>query len=250
MTIALIDTFSDEDFINIVNSSYSMTEIALKLGYAAHSGSNATRIRERIDELGLSTQHFSRGNRRLVKRNEENVFIENSTASQKTLRLWYKKGEYTPYICSICGQEPFWQGKDLTLILDHINGHNHDDRLENLRWVCPNCNQQLDTTGAKNINKLAESSQEKHYCIDCGKEISYGGTRCRQCNGKLHAVPLENMPVTREELKQLIRTKTFVDIGKQFNVADNSIRKWCDKFNLPRKKKDINSYSDEEWEKI
>ena len=76
----------------------------------------------------------------LVKRQENNVFIENSTASQATLRRWYLKGEYTPYVCSICGQEPLWCGKELTLILDHINGKNHDDRLENLRWVCPNCN--------------------------------------------------------------------------------------------------------------
>ena len=45
------------------------------------------------------------------------------------------------------------QGKALTLILDHINGRNHDDRLENLRWVCPNCNQQLDTTNGRNRRK-------------------------------------------------------------------------------------------------
>ena len=47
-------------------------------------------------------------------------------------------------------------GKVLTLILDHKNGHNHDDRLENLRWVCPNCNQQLDTTNGRNVKKLKE----------------------------------------------------------------------------------------------
>jgi len=66
------------------------------------------------------------------------------------LRNWYKKGNYTKYECSICGQEPFWNGKELTLILDHINGVHTDDRLENLRWVCPNCNYQLDTTNGKN----------------------------------------------------------------------------------------------------
>jgi len=46
---------------------------------------------------------------------------------------------------------PEWQNKPLTLILDHINGNNKDHRLENLRWVCPNCNQQLETTGFKSI---------------------------------------------------------------------------------------------------
>ena len=58
------------------------------------------------------------------------------------------------------------------------------------------------------------------------------------------------MPVTREELKQLIRKKPFVQIGLQFKVSDNAIRKWCDKFNLPRKATEIKKYTDEEWENI
>ena len=53
-------------------------------------------------------------------------------------------------------EKKFRKEKPLTLILDHINGHNHDNRLENLRWVCPNCNQQLDTTNGRNVKKLKE----------------------------------------------------------------------------------------------
>ena len=154
---AKIDTFSNEDFTKIVAESSSLAEIAKKLGYSSHSGDNGQRIRRRIDELGLSTEHFALMNRRPIKRTAENVFLENSTADQKTLRRHYLAGNYTEYKCSICGQEPIWNGKELTLILDHINGHNHDDRLENLRWVCPNCNQQLDTTNGKNIKRLKES---------------------------------------------------------------------------------------------
>ena len=58
------------------------------------------------------------------------------------------------------------------------------------------------------------------------------------------------MPVTREELKTLIRTTPFTKIGEQFGVSDNAIRKWCDKFDLPRRVNDIKLYSDEEWSKI
>lgn len=54
----------------------------------------------------------------------------------------------------------------------------------------------------------------------------------------------------REELKQLIRNQSFLAIGKQFNVSDNAIRKWCDKYNLPRKKTEIKNYSDKEWNLI
>lgn len=147
---AKIDTFSDDEFATIVMASKSLQEVSHKLGYQALSGSSGQRIRKRILEQNLSTEHFSIGHKSPMKRTPENIFIENSTASQKVLRNHYKKGEYTPYVCAICGQEPFWNGKPMILILDHINGKNHDDRLENLRWVCPNCNYQLDTSNAKN----------------------------------------------------------------------------------------------------
>ena len=153
---ALIDKYTDEEFIEIVANSSNMAEISIKLGYAAKSGSNYTRIRQRIDKLQLSTDHFSIGHKRPITRTFENIFIENSTADQKTLRKYYRQGNYSEYKCSICGLEPFWNGQELTLILDHKNGHNKDDRLENLRWVCPNCNQQLPTTNGKNIKLLKE----------------------------------------------------------------------------------------------
>ena len=215
--MALVDEYSKEELEQIVKNANSLKEVIDKLGYKTHSGSNNETVKTKLKEYNIDFSHFKTPVR--IKRNEENVFIENSTASQKTLRDWYLKGNYTPYICSICGQEPIWQGKDLTLILDHINGSNHDDRLENLRWVCPNCNQQLDTTNGKNVKIL----NKKYYCIDC------------------------KMPITREELKKLIRTTPFTTIATQFGVTDNAIRKWCDKFNLPRTKKEIISYDDEEW---
>ena len=114
------------------------------------------------------------------------------------------------------GQEPFWNGKEMTLILDHINGYRKDDRLENLRWVCPNCNQQLDTTGSKNPNR--KMIAKKYYCVDCGKEIFKGSTRCIECESNRRIISLDKMPITREELKNLIRTLPFTQIGKKYNV--------------------------------
>lgn len=57
-------------------------------------------------------------------------------------------------------------------------------------------------------------------------------------------------PLSRKELKDLIRTFPFTKIGNDFGVSDNTIRKWCDKYSLPRTKKEIKSYSDEEWNLI
>ena len=70
------------------------------------------------------------------------------------------------------------------------------------------------------------------------------------CEAKARTISLDNMQVSREELKNLIRNKPFTQIGKQFGVSDNTIRKWCDKFNLPKKKTEIQNYSEEEWSKI
>lgn len=54
-------------------------------------------------------------------------------------------------------------------------------------------------------------------------------------------------PVERVKLKSLIRSVPFTKIGEQFKVTDNAVRKWCDKYNLPRTKKEIQKYNDQEW---
>ena len=54
----------------------------------------------------------------------------------------------------------------------------------------------------------------------------------------------------REELKNLIRNIPFTHIGKKFGVSDNTIRKWCDYYNLPHRVTDIKKYTNEEWSKI
>lgn len=146
---ALLDTYSNEDFIKKVKESSSYSQLCLNLGYKSKSGDLVNRIKIKMNELNLTEKDFQQG--KTIKRTCENIFIQNSTADQRTLRRWYYNGKYTKYNCSICGLLPFWQNKELTLILDHINGDNHDDRLENLRWVCPNCNSQLITTGSRNI---------------------------------------------------------------------------------------------------
>lgn len=84
-------------------------------------------------------------------------------------------------------------------------------------------------------------------CINCGKDITPGATRCVDCANK--AQRSVERP-SRETLKQLVRTKSFVEIGKMYGVADNSIKKWCITEGIPSRKKDIKTYSDEEWSLI
>ena len=253
--MGLIDKYTTDELTDIVNNSYSLREVIYKLGYSTGSGSNNATLKKRLEKDGIDTSHFS--HTKGTKRCPENIFIKDSSATQKVLRDYFFKGNYVPYKCSICGLEPIWQGKTLTLILDHINGHNKDDRLENLRWVCPNCNQQLDTTGTKNFKNLRMEkqkniikTQKSKKCIDCDKLISISADRCRDCYIK-HKSNLSTLTnIDREKIKMLIRNYSFLRIGKMYGVSDNTIRKWCIKYNLPKKKTEINSYSDSEWELI
>jgi 5-methylcytosine-specific restriction endonuclease McrA len=78
------------------------------------------------------------------------VFVENSTYGRHHAKQRLIKENLIPYVCSICSLEPVWNGIKLSLQLDHINGVNDDNRMENLRFVCPNCHSQQDTYAAKN----------------------------------------------------------------------------------------------------
>lgn len=86
------------------------------------------------------------------------------------------------------------------------------------------------------------------YCIECKSPITrYSSSGlCVECAKKAQRI-VQDRP-TREELKQLIQTTSFVQIGKQFGVSDNAVRKWCIAVNLPTKKTEINKITD--WSKI
>ena len=97
------------------------------------------------------------------------------------------------------------------------------------------------------LREVKDYSKKEYYCVDCGCQIHRGSLRCIQCDHKRQYKV--NHP-SREELKNLIRNKPFIQIAKQFNVSDNTIRKWCKKENLPFRSSDIKKYTDEEWKAI
>lgn len=92
------------------------------------------------------------------------------------------------YKCSFCGIGPKWYGKSLTLQLDHINGDNKNNSLENLRWLCPNCHSQTETWGSKNMSedgkaRLLEGAKKGYlFRNKKKKEVIY----CNCCEGGIH----------------------------------------------------------------
>lgn len=103
------------------------------------------------------------------------------------------------------------------------------------------------TDACASSNLAGNTKTHKTYCIDCGKEIDSRATRCKACES-INRRSIK--PVSREELKNLIRIYPMVQIGKKYNVSDNAIRKWCKSYNLPYKVSEIKLISDEDWELI
>ena len=84
----------------------------------------------------------------------------------------------------------------------------------------------------------------KHKCTNCGAPVYKDGYMCVSCsNLSQRKVERPN----REELKKLIREKSFLEIGRKYGVSDNAIRKWCKSEKLPYKKTEINKLTKEEW---
>lgn len=245
----IIDSYNDFELKQLIEKSTSFKDLARNMGYThGASGDTIKKLRKRVEKFDTSHFKTSSGGGNFEQLKDEDIFKKGSMFANKTVRKHYKNGNYSEYKCSICGQLPFWNGQELTLILDHKNGDNSDHRLQNLRWVCPNCNQQLPTTGSRNPNRKVH--KKIWICKDCGEKIFKGGKRCKKCEAKRRIITVDVMRVSREELKTLIRTLPFSQIGEKFNVSDNTIRKWCDKYDLPRKASEIKKYSDEEWDLI
>jgi hypothetical protein len=81
---------------------------------------------------------------------DEVVFCENSTYARHSVKARIRTNNLIEYKCACCGLGPEWHDKPMPLILDHIHGVNNDNRLENLRFVCSNCDSQLPTYKSKN----------------------------------------------------------------------------------------------------
>lgn len=60
--------------------------------------------------------------------------------------------EHRAYECSECQQDETWNGRKLTLQMDHIDGNPRNNRLDNVRWLCPNCHSQTETWGVQNMS--------------------------------------------------------------------------------------------------
>lgn len=143
------DVVSDERLAEAVASCFSVMEVVRFLGKRPAGGTHS-HYKRRIECLGLDSSHFKgraskNGCQPTNKKASEDILIKRisggRTKSAQLRRALFDSG--ISYSCFKCGQLPEWLGNPLVLDIDHINEDWLDDRIENLRFLCPNCHSQF-----------------------------------------------------------------------------------------------------------
>lgn len=228
---SVIRHINEYELLELFKNSKSYSEVIRKCGLDVRT-SYISLLKTIKDSRDIDISHFSNAKGvSPLRLNDSDIFIKNSTVGASCAKRHIIQKSLIEYRCSLCNNVGEHNGCKLVLQLDHINGDNKDHRLENLRFLCPNCHSQTDNFTAKNrIKKIKK-------CIDCGIIINKKSIRCVKCsnvfNAKINGYKFE---VSKEELEDLVGKLPMTSIGKRFGVSDNAIRKRCTKLGIDFKK--------------
>lgn len=226
-----------------IGDSRSWAEALRRLGYC-HSGANPRTLQRRSREWRISTAHFDGGLSRRVPRRKpkplSEILVRGSTYSRSNLKRRLYDSGLKQRRCELCGQGELWKGKRIGLILDHANGVRDDNRIENLRIVCPNCAATLDThCGRKN-----RATQQERECARCGTSFLPGFGEQRYCSRycgsrwdrtgvkRPGARKVERPP--HDQLLNEVEEHGYLGVGRRYGVSDNAVRKWLREYERER----------------
>lgn len=222
---SLMNRLSKEDLIIIVNKSICWMDVVRGTGRSFH-GSYVKMLRTLTEYYEIDTSHFDTKKALSInnynKKSSEEMFCKNSTVSQGSIKTKIVRDNLIPYVCVLCENDGNHNKQPLTLQLDHINGVRNDNRLENLRFLCPNCHSQTKTFTGKNAVK---------YKIDVNTDILDSRIRMREEVESYKQYRKVNRP-TKEVLQKLLWQQPTVKIAKHFGVSDVAVKKWAKMYKL------------------
>lgn len=205
---------SKDELQKILDISNSIVDVLKHFNLDPYNGNHKTiNSRIKLDNLCLKQLTINRKNFAIarmfeLKISDENVFCENSTYSRKCLKERFLK--LVEYKCCECGIGNTYNNKEISLQIDHKNGINNDNRIENLRLLCPNCHSQTLTFSGKRKKSVKRKTQYESEESRLNRIIS-----TRKFNP------------SKEELENLVKTMPMTRVGKIFGVSDNAVRKRC-----------------------
>jgi hypothetical protein len=223
-----------------VRASFNYSEVLRRLGLRPAGGNHRT-LRHWVDDVWqIPTGHFDpdraiRGPQREATPLDD-VLVEHSPYSRAALKRRLFATGLKQRRCELCGQGEAWHGGVMALILDHVNGVPDDNRLENLRIVCPNCNATLETHCGRH-NRKAVTPRE---CLSCGGSYEPRFRAQRYCSrrcGIASPAHAANDPARRkavrppfEQLMAELQETSYSAVGRKYGVTDNAVRTWVRRY--------------------
>lgn len=141
-------SISLEELREIVTESITYAEVMRKLGYTQNRGNSYAQFKKYLKDNNIDVSHFkgrAHGTSDTTKYTLDEILVKDTKYTNMTkLKNRVLEANLLEYKCAICGIT-HWNNKPLVLQLDHINGDNRDNRIENLRLLCPNCHSQTET---------------------------------------------------------------------------------------------------------